>query len=396
MPAAALRCGDANSEGLREEVLPQARRARLCFVAPHAWPVLARDSSFRVVGGAEVQQSLLARLLAAQGYPVSMICLDYGQPPRVEVEGVTVHRVFRADAGLPVLRFAHPRLSSMWRALREADADVYYYRSVSMWVAVMAAFCRRHGRRSIYAGASNMDFLPGQGGQIRYARDRWLFRRGLAAVDRIVVQNEAQRESCRTHYGRDAVLIPSCYQPPARSAGGEPRRERADRVLWVGTVHENKRPRLLLELARRLPGRRFVMVGGPSRGRANPFFDAVRREAEALPNVEFTGFLPLEEVERWFDRARVFVLTSAYEGMPNVFLQAWARGVPTVSTVDVGTPANIVARDVDALEREVGSLLADRARWAAASALCRRGFERSHSSTGVLERYERLFAGLVS
>ena len=368
----------------------------VCFVAPHAWPVLAGDARFAVVGGAEVQQSVLARGLAARGYPVSMICLDYGQPQRVELDGVTVHKAFRAADGLPVLRFAHPRLSGMWRALREVDADVYYYRSAAMWVGVMAAFCRRHGRRSIYAGASDMDFAPRQGGQIRYARDRWLFSRGLAAVDRIVVQNETQLAGCRARYGREAVLIPSCYQlPAARSAGGERRLQPAERVLWVGTVHENKRPQLLLELARRLPRRRFVMIGGPSGGRDNPFFDAVRREAATLPNVQFTGFLPLAEVERWFDRARLLVLTSAYEGMPNVFLQAWARGVPTVSTVDVGAPANVVASDAGSLEREVEGLLADGTRWAAASALARRHFERTHSSTEVLARYARLLAELA-
>lgn len=375
--------------------MPEAARPHVCFVAPHAWPVLAGEPRFGVVGGAEVQQSALARGLAARGYPVSMICLDYGQPPRVELDGVTVHRAFRAEEGVPVLRFAHPRLTAMWRALRAADAQVYYYRSAAMWVGVMAEFCRRHGRRSIYAGASDMDFAPRHGGQIRYARDRWLFRRGLAAVDRIVVQNEAQLASCRAHLGREAVLIPSCYELPAGRGAGKASRHAADRVLWVGTVHENKRPHLLLELARRLPRRRFVMIGGPSGGRDNPFFDSVRREAEALRNVEFTGFLPLPEVERWFERARLLVLTSTYEGMPNVFLQAWARGVPTVSTVDVGTPANVVALDAGALEREVERLLADAGRWEAASALARSHFERTHSSTQVLARYARLLAELA-
>jgi hypothetical protein len=232
----------------------------VCFVAPQAWPVLSADSRIGEVGGAEVQQSILARLLAAHGYRVSMICLDYGQPERALIDGVTVHKAYRPDEGVPLLRFLHPRLTAMWRALREADADVYYTRTAGMLAGVVAEFCRRHGRRSIYAGASDKDFVPGAGGQIRYARDRWLYRRGLALVDRIVAQNEVQRSSCRATYGRDAVVIPSCYQLPKRRDGNPPPK---DSVLWVGVIRAGKRPELLLELARRLPQRRFVMVGGP-------------------------------------------------------------------------------------------------------------------------------------
>src|SRR5678816_3411720 len=80
----------------------RAGRAHICFLAPHAWPVLSGDPTIAEVGGAEVQQSILARLLASNGYRVSMICLDYGQPERALVHGVTVYKSFRASAGVPV------------------------------------------------------------------------------------------------------------------------------------------------------------------------------------------------------------------------------------------------------------------------------------------------------
>ena len=77
-------------------------------------------------------------------------------------EGVTVHKTYRPHGGVPVLRFVHPRLTAMWRALREADAEVYYCRAAGMLAGVVAEFCRRHGRRSIYAGASDMaPSIPG-------------------------------------------------------------------------------------------------------------------------------------------------------------------------------------------------------------------------------------------
>jgi glycosyltransferase involved in cell wall biosynthesis len=377
----------AAAAGRPEEAL-HAGRPHVCFVAPHAWPVLSRDPHIQVVGGAEVQQSILARLFAAHGYRVSMICLDFGQPDAALIDGICVRKLFPMEAGVPVLRFLHPRLTTMWRRLREVDADIYYFRSAAMWLGVLTEFCRRHGKRSVYAGASDKDFVPGQGGQIRYARDRWLYRRGLAAADAIVAQNAAQRADCKRYYDRDAVVIPSCYEPPERKAAQE-----KDLVLWVGTLHGGKRPELLLELAARLPRQRFAMVGGPS-SQDPACLERIRARAAALPNVEFTGFLPLAEVEPWFDRARVLVNTSVYEGMPNVFLQAWARGVPTIATVDVGMPAHRVASDVGGLAREVRLLTENPSLWESASRACRKYFERNHSSSQALARYGRLFESL--
>lgn len=370
------------------------RKPHVCFVAPYAWPVFSRDPNIQVVGGAEVQQCVLARLLADNGYRVSMISFDYGQPSPVLVDGVTVYKSFSEDAGIPVLRFLHPRLTTMWKVLGEVDADVYYQRSSAMWTGVIAEFCRRRGKRSIYAGASDRDFEIGQE-QIVLGRDKWLYRRGVARVDRVIAQNTFQLESCRRNHKRNAVVIPSCYVPPAhaeRSALGN------DRVLWVGTIHGYKRPEMLLEIAERLPHRKFVMIGGPSIGGERlkaGYFEAIRSRAARLPNVEFTGFLPLASVEPWFDRARLLVLTSVYEGMPNVFMQAWSRGVPTVSTVDVGAPVNTVFTDPAQGAAKVEALLSNNALWSQASSDSLAYFQRNHSAAEVLARYARLLEELV-
>jgi glycosyltransferase involved in cell wall biosynthesis len=396
-----MRSASVLREGAGRRDRPEAAapaKPHVCFVAPYAWPVLARDASLKIVGGAEVQQAVLARLFRRSGYRVSLISLDFGQPDRAEVDGITVHKLYRPDAGIPVLRFIHPRLTGAWRAMREVDADIYYQRSAASLTAFVAEFCRRHGKRSIYAGASDRDFAPGRQ-QIRYRRDRWLYEHGLRSVDRIVVQNRVQQDNALEHYGRESTLIPSCYE-----LRHEERAATNDVVLWVGTVHDYKRPEIFLEMARRLPQRRFVMVGGsaaPGERLRTGYYEGIRAAAAALPNVEFKGFLPLDEVEAWFDRARVLVNTSVYEGMPNTFLQAWARGIPTVATVDVGarfSGKNIYAKFEDSNEgaAEVERLFADELHWARASAGVREYFDRCHSGNEVLARYEKLFGELVA
>ena len=369
----------------------------VCFVAPLAWPVLARDARIPIMGGAELQQSILARALARAGYRVSMICADFGQPQDALLDGVTVRKSCRPEAGVPLLRFLWPRLTSMWRAMRAVGADVYYQRCSDMLTAVVAEFCRRHRRRSIFASASNLDFVPGAQ-PIRLRRDRWLFERGLARVDRIVVQNDAQQKDCFANYRRQSICIPSCYEPPAAGAA----RAAGDTVLWVGSMRaqDYKRPELFLEIARRLPRRRFVMIGGAGAlAASSPAFERARRAAQTLANVEFTGYLPLERVEPYVDRARVLVNTSRHEGMPNTFLQAWARGVPSVAFFDSGArldgaPLYPVVASVAQAAEEVERLFEDPARWRELSARCREHFERTHSTRAVLVRYDALLREL--
>jgi glycosyltransferase involved in cell wall biosynthesis len=371
-----------------------ARLPHICFVAPLAWPILSGDRTIPLVGGAEVQQCILALLLQRAGYRVSMICLDFGQPDQVVVDGVTVYRAFRLDAGVPLLRFFHPRISSIWQAMQRADADVYYQRSAAMFTAVVASFCRRHGRRSIYAGASDSDFIPGHQ-EIQWWRDRKLFEFGLARVDAVVVQNEQQQQFCLRHYGRPSRLIPSSYSLPAgaRCGGG-------DLVLWVATLHPKKRPAFFVELARRLPQYHFVMIGGPSKEPGGAACHAqVRQQAAGLSNLDLLGFLPLAETETYFDRARVLVNTSDAEGMPNVFLQAWARGIPSLAFIDVGArqngqPVYTVVDDIEQAARAIEQLFTDEQAWQQAGERVQAYFTATYADQAILQDFRALLASL--
>jgi glycosyltransferase involved in cell wall biosynthesis len=116
--------------------------------------------------------------------------------------------------------------------------------------------------------------------------------------------------------------------------------------------------------------------------------------------VEFTGFLPLSRVETYFDRARVVINTSAHEGMPNTFLQAWARGVPTLAFVDPGTqldgePVHQSAANIEEMADEIERLFSDESRHARIAARCRRYFEATHSVPRVLRHYEEVFGWLT-
>ncbi len=385
----AARATGETAESRRADALP---KPHVCFVAPTTWPVLARDADIRVVGGAEVQQSMIAPALARRGYRVSMVCIDYGQPDQAVVDGVTVYKIHKPDEGIPVLRFLHPRLTSLWSALKRIDADIYYQRTAAIATAVVAKFCAMHGKHSIYAGASDVDFVPGEE-DIRFARDRKIFGWGVRHVDQVIVQNDVQMRTLRDHYGRTGIHIPSCFTPPPGAHA-----DRNGYVLWAATIRPSKRPEIVLELARRLPQYRFVMIGGPDPGRrAAEYMRSVAEAAARLPNVEFKGFVPFAAADRYFDGARLFVNTSLYEGFPNTFLQSWSRGVPSVGFVDTGSrhggrPVYEIVKDVDDASWKIERLMRDDLLWREASQRVIGHFAERHSVDAIIDMYERVLA----
>lgn len=370
------------SSALARRALPERS---ICFVAPTAWAALSGERSVRVLGGAEVQQSILGAEFARHGWRTSMICMDHGQADGQPVNGVAVHRCHAPSAGVPVLRFVHPRMTSIVSAMRRADAAIYYQRGGGALTGIVAGCARHLRRRFVFAAASDADFDP-RLPMIPNARDRALYRWGIRRADLIVVQSERQLRHCGHELARPATLVRSAYRydgPPARHGQA---------VLWAGTLREVKRPHLFVELARRLPHLRFVMVGGAHEGTGGAYARRVLEEARALPNLATPGFVPYAEIGRYFDEASVVVNTSVVEGFPNTFLQGWARAMPSVSFFDVGArrggeAVGTICADLDELVAGVAALMDDHARWRAAGQRCREHFEAHHCAERVFRDY---------
>ena len=105
---------------------PEAGRPSICFVGFSNLAVLAPEVDPSSASGEPLQHTLLATALARRGHRVSMVVLDHGQPDGAVWDGVQTFKAYARGAGLPVLRFVHPRWTGLVSALSRADADVYY------------------------------------------------------------------------------------------------------------------------------------------------------------------------------------------------------------------------------------------------------------------------------
>jgi glycosyltransferase involved in cell wall biosynthesis len=371
----------------------RSRWAELCFVSPRAYGLLSGDPAVRHIGGAEVQQCLVARGLAARGHAVSMVTLDMGQGDGRAHQGVVVHRSYREGSGLPGLRFFWPRLARTWASMRRADAAVYYQRTSDSLTGIVAAFCRVHGRRFVFSAGEDGDCvrpLP----NCRTARERALYRYGLRRADVVVAQTRTQSRLLREEFDRSSVVIRSAAPDP-----GEPRRTSeaaSGSLLWAGRIAPQKRPELLLELARRCPDITFDVVGAAqSGGRAEELTAA----AATTPNLRLHGFVPHGELAPFYDQAAALVCTSLREGFPNTFLEAWSRGLPVLTTVDPDDVVRseglgAVAAGVEGLVEGARTLARRGSEWEAMSGRARAYYVREHRPERVLDDYEALLRSL--
>jgi glycosyltransferase involved in cell wall biosynthesis len=116
-------------------------------------------------------------------------------------------------------------------------------------------------------------------------------------------------------------------------------------VVTVGRLVRQKNHRLFLAaaaaLARELPRVRYVIVGD------GPLRSALLRQAAELGIAGRVAFLgERDDVEFVLRSAALFWLTSSWEGMPNVVLEALASGVPAIAT-DVGGARELIRSGVD-------------------------------------------------
>lgn len=308
---------------------------KICFVGLDAYPVLNPKSNHHYFGGESVQHTLLAKAFKEIDYEVSLLSLDYGQPRVEEIDGITVYKTFAEGAGLPVLRFVYPKLTSIISALKKADADVYFQSCAGMLTGVVAWFCQKYKRKFIFRLAHDNDCIPQQL-IIPNWRDKKLYEYGLKRTDLISAQGVRQYNLMKANYGIESTPINMTVQLPDRAG-----QDKDIDILWVNNIRQFKRPELLPELAKLLPQFQFTMIGGPVPGNET-MYESIVSEAEKIDNLRFLGAVPYHEVNSYFDRSKVFVNTSDSEGFPNSFLQAWIRGVPVISFFD---PDGLIASE---------------------------------------------------
>jgi glycosyltransferase involved in cell wall biosynthesis len=357
------------------------------------WGSLYYGLKREYMGGAEVQATMLAHALMAKGLRVAHVVHPVPPPRRVDASSPTLveRSDWQGDRRLGQLA----ETGAIWRGLERADAEAYIVRGSGGHVIAASTFCRARNRRFVFSSSSELDFDFAR--PDRNPRLLQVYKAGLRLAARLVLQTEAQRElALRALPHSDPVVIPSFAEPAAST------NHRGQYFLWVDRLVEYKLPDRYLELAEALPDARFRMVASPMSETPPGMVERIEAAAERLPNLELVRPRPRSELLEEMRDAVAVVKTSRVEGMPNGFLEAWARGVPVLS-LNVDPDAKIANNDIGvaadgSMERLIeaaASLWRDPELRAVIGERARRFVQDVHSPEVVADRWVALLEELI-
>lgn len=308
-------------------------KIRVCIPMPYLYPLFnkACDAAF---GGAEVDMYNVAKKLAQDSrYDITALVADFGQPRIEHWDGVKVQKIRRNIMVNPTFIDKIIKYFSLIWTLLFSRQDIYLTKTASEldgWVAFFACGIRR--KKHVHRLASDKDtrpetYIPTEGK--RFYRLHWY---GLHRTDLILAQSQFQKEDLLEHTGLESTVINNGFFLPQVPASEK------EYILWVSRADTIKRAELFLELAKRAPQEQFVLIM-PVMKLPNPkvqqavqqYADYIIAQAQNLSNVRYIPFVPFHKIQPYYNRAKLFVNTSEFEGFPNTFIQACIGHTPILS-----------------------------------------------------------------
>jgi len=326
---------------------------RITFVSPPLYAMFTRPD-LRFAGGAEFQQLSMARWMRDHGHDVSFVVGDFGQDECETAEGFEFYRAFELDTGNRKIRFV-PDMLKLRKAIHRSRPQIVNQRSTSFYTGQCCWFAHECGAAFSFSLGIDYNCWPDlQGRAPRLIQ--WTYRWGIEHAELVLAQTQEQADLMARNFRCSPKVIPNVLNiPPLGESVGS-----GDYVLWVGSMARRKRPERYLALARSVPEKRFVIVGGPGEDRG--YEAEMKTLAESIPNLEWRGFVPPSEIGDVYRHAAILVGTSRLEGLPNTYLQSWSYGVPVLSVcID---PDEVIAQNgLGEVVGEEGDLVAALRRW---------------------------------
>lgn len=289
-------------------------------------------------GGGELQIALLAKALVLDGQEVTIID-PYSSESFITDEGIHVVNVPSWNKGIKGLRLIWYRIPALYKLFKEQKADYYYGRMRTYFHMLSYLAAKKNGKKYILAIASDIDVLS--------LRDKYkyeykanfrllkyltlllpgdlVFKYLTNKADYVVLQHSGQDVNWKSFKGKKIIFPNIIDKNSLKITKGGIEKEY---FVYLGSLTILKGSDRLYQLAFIVNSAKPIMIiGQPNDYKSQKIFEQLK----GMDNVIIKGRLDHDEAIQLVANAKALINTSNYEGFPNVFLEAWALGVPVIS-----------------------------------------------------------------
>lgn len=300
-------------------------------------------------GGAERVIANLAEHFAQKGYRVLLVT-TYRVEAEYKVPG-TVKRMISepADGELKggrihnfLARFR--KLRSIWKE-EKPDVILSFIGKNNMMAIIT----------SLGLGIPVAVSVRGEPGEEYYSRSlKFVARHLFKLADGVVLQTKQCMEFFPESIRKKAVILKNPVNPEFFQERYEGEREKT--IVAVGRIDENKNHEMLIRafslIAEEYPEYKLIIYG---EGEKKKELEALVKELKLQEKILLPG--STDRVADVIYKARVFVLSSNTEGMPNTLIEAMIMGLTVIATdCPCGGPAELIIHEKNGLLTPVGDV----------------------------------------
>ena len=371
---------------------------KICILSEYAYSLFANEKCF---GGSELQMTMLAKEFVDRSYDVSLVTFGKSNNSSKIINGIKVYHPFYIRSKGYVY-FYPQNLYKLFKILNKIDADIYIQRATTPLTGLVACFAKLKKKIFIYSVSSNA--CVSNNLYIKRVNDfkKLIYKFGVKNSDCVICQTKDQKDLLKQTIGKDGVVIKNIYIPPKFES--IKKNISKLKVLWVGRIINEKRPDLFLKLAKNFPDIDFCMIGciGGVSTYDSKFYNDIQKNASKINNFDFKGFVPNNEINKYYAESSLVINTSYVEGFPNTFLEAWGNYTPVI-TLDFD-PDEIICRyklglhskTFEQLIKDTKTLLYNDNLRMEMGNNSREYVEKEHNLNKILNEYEYLIKNLVA